>query len=288
MKTEDLVFAHLVRAAGEEDDNDKDEIASGDDLVEDADITPTAHSRPTTTHNIVDDSDGNDDGDDGRVTAEQSGRVDTLRTAEINIERDRRDTLTSPISALLAESMTDVSDGRSPRDPAAPQPEGRDLTRRLGDSDRQRTGRDASAGYAVEVSNDPNAQHRVRAARLLDQARALMESGALLGAVVAAEQALDEVERAVPPGIAEVIEPARPLLAKVFATYVGPLEEVPVLGRRIESLSPHLLDERRRGIIALVDGKRSLGQILDAAHLVGTDGLRVLATLMRENILRVV
>jgi hypothetical protein len=280
-KTEELVFAHLVRAVGQDDEDDA--IAPGEDLVEDPeDNTPNAHSRPTTTHAVVEDE------DDGRVTAEHSGRVDTLRTAEIDVQRDRRDTLTSPISALLAESMADVGDGRVARDPAAPQPEGRDLTRRLGDSDRQRTGRDASAGYAVEVSNDPNAQHRVRAARLLDQARALMESGALLGAVVAAEQALDEVERSVPPGIAEVIEPARPLLAKVFATYVGPLEEVPVLGRRLETVPPYLLDERRRAVIALVDGQRSLGQILDAARLVGTDGLRVLATLMRENIMRVV
>ncbi|MDB4980463.1 MAG: hypothetical protein JWM82_1215 [Myxococcales bacterium] len=264
-------------------------------MVEDADITPTAHNRPTTTHDVVTEDGSDEDGGDrdgrdrdGRVAADHSGRVDTLRTAEINIERDRRDTLTSPISALLAESMTDVSDGRTPRDPAAPQPEGRDLTRRLGDSDRQRTGRDVSPGHAVEVANDPNAQHRVRAARLLDQARALMESGALLGAVVAAEQALDEVERAVAPGIAEVIEPARPLLAKVFATYVGPLEEVPVLGRRIESLPSHLLDERRRAVLSLVDGKRNLAQILDAARLSGTEGLRVLATLMRENIVRVV
>ena len=103
-----------------------------DALVEDADITPTAHNRPTTTHDIVEDE-GGEGGDrgDGRVTADQSGRVDTLRTAEINIERDRRDTLTSPISALLAESMADVSDGRTPRDPAAPLAESRDLTRRL-------------------------------------------------------------------------------------------------------------------------------------------------------------
>jgi hypothetical protein len=287
MKTEELVFAHLVQAVGKkpEDIAAAQEIHPGDDLVEDADITPTENNRPTTTHAVVE-----EEAEDvhARITSEHSGRVDTLKTAEINVERDRRDTLTSPISALIAASMTDVSEARPARDAAAPQPEGRDLTRRLGDSDRQRTGRDASSGYAVEVSDDPNAQHRLRAARLIDQARALMESGALLGAVVAAEQAFEEADRAAPPGIAEVIEPARAGLAKVFATYVGPLEEVPVLGRRLETLPPHLLDDRRRAVLALVDGQRSLAQLLDAAHLSGTDGLRVLAALMRENIVRVV
>jgi hypothetical protein len=81
-----------------------------------------------------------------------------------------------------------------------------------------------------------------------------MESGALAGAVVAAEQALDEAERAVPPGIAEVIEPARMLLTKVFSTYVGDLNEVPVMAKRVESISPMALDDRRRAVLALVDG----------------------------------
>jgi hypothetical protein len=277
MKTEELVFAHLVRGVGKRQGDEEE-----GHVVDDADITPT-NNRPTATHAIVEEA-----GEDvhARITSDQSGRVDTLKTAEIDVARDRRDTLTSPISALLAESMTDVSEKPRAPDPAAPQLEGRDLTRRLGDSDRQRA-RDASGAHAA-AANDPNAQHRLRAARLIDQARALMESGALLGAVVAADQALEEVDRAAPPGIAEVIEPARPLLAKVFSTYVGPLEEVPVLGRRIETLPPHLLDERRRGILALVDGKRSLAQILDAARLSGTDGLRIVSSLMRENIVRVV
>ncbi|HVZ72400.1 MAG TPA: hypothetical protein VHJ20_08490 [Polyangia bacterium] len=287
MKTEEMVFAHLVRGVGKRNDSDDEDIQSGDALIEDDDITPTSDSRPTLAHPIV--AEGGEPDMGGRITADHSGRLDTLKTAEINVERDRRDTLTSPISALIAESMTEIAEQRPARDPAAPQQEGRDLTRRLGDSDKQTAAREASARHAADVAaHDPNAQHRVRAARLIDQARALMESGALLGAVVAAEHAFDEAERAVAPGITEVIEPARPLLAKVFSTYVGPLEEVPVLGRRIETLPPHLLDERRRSVIALVDGQRSLAQILDAARLHATDGLRVLALLMRENIIRVV
>src|SRR5450432_408559 len=276
MKTEERVFPDLVAAL-----SDDEAVDLGDDLVEDADITPTSN-RATTTHSVVDDV-------HQRTTEDHSGRTDTMRTAEINVERDRRDTLTSPISALIAESMSEVSVVIAARDPAAPRPEGgRELTRRVGDSDRQPTPRDRSRGYSVEVSDDPNAPHRIRAARLIDQARALMESGALAGAVVAAEQALDESERAVAPGIAEVIEPARPLLAQVFATFVGPLDEVPVMAKRLQDISPMALDDRRRAVLALVDGVRTLDQILDGARIHASDALRIAASLLRAGIIRVV
>jgi len=242
-------------------------IDLGDMLVDDADITPTSN-RTAKTEDV-------------------SGRVDTLRTAEINVERDRRNTLTSPISALIAESMSDVSEVAPGRDPAAPRPEGHELTRRVGDSDRAPTPREKSQGYKIEVSSDPNARARMRAAHLIDQARALLNSGALAGAVVAAEQAFDEAERAAPPGIAEVIEPARPLFAQIFSAYVGPLEEVPVMAKRMQDIPAMALDERRRAVITLVDGVRSLGQILDAARLHG-DGLRIAASLLRAGVIRVV
>jgi hypothetical protein len=276
MKTEERVFPDLVEAA-----HDDEAIELGDDLVEDADNTPTSN-RATTTHAVVTDDIHK------RTTQDHSGRTDTMRTAEINVERDRRDTLTSPISALIAESMSEVSEVIPGRDPAAPRPEGRELTRRVGDSDRQPASRDGSRGYSVEVSNDPNAPHRIRAAHLIDQARALMESGALAGAVVAAEQALDEAERAAPPGIAEVIEPARPLLAQVFATYVGALDEVPVMAKRLQDISPMALDDRRRAVLALVDGVRTLDQILDGARIHASDALRIAASLLRAGIIRVV
>jgi hypothetical protein len=284
MKTEVVVFRGRSR------DGDDAVPGQGDALVDDEDITPTSNASPndraTAVHAAILDEAPEDAHQ--RITSEHSGRVDdTLRTAEVNIERDRRDTLTSPISALIAESMADVSDPSSPRDPAAPQAEGHDQTRRVGDSDRQRRARDTSAGHAVELGNDPNAQRRQRAGRLIDQARALIDSGALVGAVVAADQALDEAEKAVAPGIAEVIEPARPLLAKIFSTYVGSLDEVPVMAKRMETIPPTLLDDRRRAVLALVDGVRTLAQILDGARL-HADGLRIAAALMREGIIRTV
>jgi hypothetical protein len=265
----------LVQAA-----RDDDTIDLGDILVEDDDITPTSNRIAIPRAAVPDE-------DERRTARDQSGRLDTLRTAEINVERDRRDTLTSPISALIAESMSDVSEVSPGRDPAAPRPEGgHELTRRVGDSEP--TPRERSRGHAAELSNDPNARARTRAAHLIDQARALLASGALAGAVVAAEQALDEAERAPPPGIAEVIEPARALFAQVFSTYVGPLEEVPVMAKRMQDIPPLALDDRRRAVLAQVDGVRSLAQILDASRLHAGDGLRIAASLMRAGILRVV
>jgi hypothetical protein len=258
-----------------------DDMELGDILVDEDDITPTSN-RTATTHAAVSAD------EDQRPTRDISGRVDTLATAEINVERDRRNTLSSPISALIAESMSDVSEVTAGRDPAAPRPEGHELTRRVGDSDRQPTPLERSQGYKVEVTNDPNARARMRAGHLIDQARALLASGALAGAVVAAEQALDEAERAAPPGIAEVIEPARALFAQVFSAYVGSLDEVPVIAKRMHDVPPASLDDRRRAVLTLVDGVRSLAQILDGARLHAGDGLRVAASLLRAGIIRVV
>jgi hypothetical protein len=57
---------------------------------------------------------------------------------------------------------------------------------------------------------------RQRAAQRIDDARAAFDAGDLGTAVAAAEEALREADEAPPPGIVEVIEPARPLLTRVF------------------------------------------------------------------------
>jgi hypothetical protein len=41
-------------------------------------------------------------------------------------------------------------------------------------------------------------------------------------------------------------------------------------------------------VLGLVDGQRSLGEILDGARLHGSDGVRIAASLLRAGILRVV
>lgn len=224
------------------------------------------------------------------VAEDRSKRGKALKTVEIDVERDRRSTLVSPIPAMVAEWMRKETEGGPgvavARDPAAPEEGGGEQTRRLGDSsEKQRY--DRSAGYEVEV-DDGNAEHRQRAARCIDRARDCLEAADLAGAVRAAEEAFSEADQAAPPGIVEVIEPARPMLTQIFAAFVGPTSEVPVLARRSDEIGAFALDERMRAVIAGVDGTRSLEQIFDAARIPMGDALRITATLMRAGIVRVV
>jgi hypothetical protein len=189
---------------------------------------------------------------------------------------------------MLAEWMRKEEAAPEKRDPAAPEPQARELTRRIGDSDKQHLDAHGSDGYTVEVADDANAGRRKRAADLIDRARAFMDAGALRAAAGAAQEALVEADQAEPPGIIEVIEPARPMLARIFAGFVGPLSEVPTLERPVQNLDLTSFDERSRAVLGRVDGARTLGQIFDDARIPAFDALRLAARLIRDGVLRVV
>lgn len=230
-----------------------------------------------------------------------------METAQVDILRDRRVTITSPIPAQLAEAMLSGAGWgarlpgaggslRAARDPAAPDAEegypsrrmGDDdehHTRRVGDSDRQSLGTGSKPTASAEAGIAPCRQ---RAAALIDQARRALDEGDLTAAVTAAEGALHESDEAPPPGIVEVIEPARPLLARVFAAYVGPLGGVPVLAPRAEEIARARLGERERAIIGRIDGSRTLEELFDGSGVGSTDVLRIAARLIRAGAVRVI
>ena len=104
----------------------------------------------------------------------------------------------------------------------------------------------------------------------------------------AAEGAMREAEEAPPPGIVEVIEPARPLLARVFAAYVGPLGGVPVLAPRAAEIARTRLGEQERRLIGRIDGLRTLEELFDGSGLGSTDALRIAARLIRAGAVRVI
>ncbi len=177
--------------------------------------------------------------------------------AEVPNARDRRVTLSSPIPALLAEEM------------------------------RSRLG----GGPDAEGTGPPKtgaASSRRRAAAFIDEARAALDAGEVTAAVTAAEGALRESDEAPYPGIVEVIEPARPLLARVFAAYVGPLHGVPVLAPRADEIARARLDGSERALLARVDGSRTLEQLFDGSGLGATDALRIAARLIRAGAVRVI
>ena len=232
-----------------------------------------------------------------------------LDTAQVDLSRDRRMTLTSGIPAQIAEDMLSTKHGndltpvhgtmsgavRAARDPAAPDQSTRPLghpeddqeqhTRRVGDSDKQPLG---SGSGRVTPSEAGIAPWRQRAATLIDEARAALDEGDLTAAVNAAEGALREADEAPPPGIVEVIEPARPLLARVFAAYVGPLVGVPVLAPRAAEIARARLGERERALIARIDGARTLEELFDGSGVGSTDALRIAARLIRAGAVRII
>ena len=252
------------------------------------------------------DLDGFDEEDTGGKPRAVGGALDT---AQVDLSRDRRVTLTSPIPAQLAEDMLSGKHGndlmpaygtmsgavRAARDPAAPDQHTRPLghpgeddeqhTRRVGDSDKQPL---ASGSGRVTPSEAGIAPWRQRAAALIDEARAALDEGDLTAAVNAAEGALREADEAPPPGIVEVIEPARPLLARVFAAYVGPLVGVPVLAPRAAEIARARLGERERALIGRIDGARTLEELFDGSGVGSTDALRIAARLIRAGAVRII
>jgi hypothetical protein len=220
--------------------------------------------------------------------------IGPMETAEIDFSRDRRVTMVSAIPARLAEAM--LTRGGARRDPAAPTMTGaassqrmgegdEHHTRRVGDSDRQPLGSGSRPNAADEAGI---ALCRQRAAALIDGARRALDEGDLTAAVTAAEGALHESDAAPPPGIVEVIEPARPLLARVFAAYVGPLGGVPVLAPRAEEIARTRLGELERSLVARIDGQHTLESLFDGSGLGSTDALRIAARLIRVGAIRVI
>jgi len=253
------------------------------------------------------DLDGFDAFDTGGRPRAVGGALDT---AQVDLSRDRRVTLTSPIPAQIAEDMLSGKHGddltpahgtmsaavRAARDPAAPDQQTRPLgqpggdddeqhTRRVGDSDKQPLGSGSGRVTSAEAGIAP---WRQRAAALIDVARAALDEGDLTAALNAAEGALREADEAPPPGIVEVIEPARPLLARVFAAYVGPLVGVPVLAPRAAEIARARLGERERALIARIDGARTLEELFDGSGVGSTDALRIAARLIRAGAVRII
>jgi hypothetical protein len=230
----------------------------------------------------ISDDGSDEDGDD----ATPRPMHDPLQTSEIDGARDRRVTVMSGIPAIMAESMGHaLFPGGRPRDPAAPLPSKPEHTRRVGDSGHAKVG--SGASWLAQGDADV-APWRKRAAQHIDSARAALDAGDVTAAVTAAEAAMREGEEAPPPGIVEVIEPARPLLTRVFAAYVGPSSGLPVLAPRAAEIAASRLGPRERALLDRVDGTRTLEELFDGSGLGSTDALRVAARLLRVGAVRIV
>lgn len=206
-----------------------------------------------------------------------------MQRVAIEATRDRRVTLSSGIPASIAESMVRERQITPRRDPAAPQMEPVEQTRRVGDSDPVRAGSGPTLKSDIGV-----APWRQRAAQRVDEARAALDAGDVTAAVIAAESALCEADEAPAPGIVEVIEPARPLLTRAFTTYIGPSTGIPMLAPRAEEIARQRLDDRERAVLGRIDGARTLEELFDGSGLGSMDAMRLVARLIRSGAVRIV
>jgi len=207
---------------------------------------------------------------------------DTFESDEIEIGRDRHATVASPVPAVLAESLRPSSRTAAlARDPAAPvSNDSPEPTRKVGNGHWQELRQESPP-----AGNDGLAAHRRRASACIDQVRNALE---FARAAVAAEAAMREADQAPPPGIVEVIEPARPLIIRAFATYVGPLGAVAVLASRAPAIARTRLGNAQRAVLARIDGVRSLEEVFDGSGLGLMDTLRTAAALVQTGTIRIV
>jgi tetratricopeptide (TPR) repeat protein len=206
----------------------------------------------------------------------------------------RHPTLESPIPQLLAQITspeweqppTEVEE-LLPRDEGAPEaPVFGEETRRLG-SEPHNTDDSGRVPQTIDLpSQDQATEMRVLAGELVDRCRTMLEKGKLEAAVAAAESALRQGERAPPPGIAEVIEPARAIFERAFEAYVGALEQVPVMAISEGVLASQGFDHRVGFLLSLIDGVMTIEALLDIAGMPRFEAMRILALLLRSKTIR--
>jgi hypothetical protein len=206
--------------------------------------------------------------------------------------RARRATVVSPIPAMLAQSMGRVPEPSGPAGaPRATVSAHTEITRPIVETAAPATPArtNGSSGYdieVVEVLETPLTPARKRALELIERARACHAKGDLPGAVLAADEVLAGSESRTSP-MADLIESARPLFDRIFASYVGLLGEVPVMARSDQEIASLALDDKTRALLSRVDGKLTLEKLLAVSKIPPVEAMRIAASLMSAGIIRV-
>jgi hypothetical protein len=138
------------------------------------------------------------------------------------------------------------------------------------------------------VVDETSLDARQVTSELIERARTCLEHGDLSGAVVAVDEVMSSIEKRTMSGIADLIESARPMFDRIFAAYVGLLNEVPVMARSDDDVEAMPLDGRARALLRHIDGVRTLEQVFGASKVPAVDAVRIAARLMCAGIIRVV
>jgi len=250
--------------------------------------------------------------DPGVVSGGAAPRV----PGDAHLPRERRSTVVSNIPAQLAKSMGEVRDPAGPmkvrpwsevRDPVLPPPSGRADVRPLagtpGAPMHQEVTRPMSADeittlepepdeptdtYSVELFDDSGLAPAETVRSLVESARTHIEGGNLGAAVIAADQALAEAGKAPHDAeVADLAKNARPLFDRIFAAYVGLLNQVPVRVRTDEQIAGQELGERTQYLLRSVDGQQTLEQLAANTGIPPVEAMKIAASLLAAGIVKV-
>jgi hypothetical protein len=233
------------------------------------------------------------------VLAQRLVEFARARVVEIDSGRhtppSRRDTVESPIPQFLAAlterksdkmsvaALDEAATGRPGVDGTAPRPEppSKAPAGRAAD-DREAAVQDpATAADTLEDLPVHAEDVRASANELLGECRSALGENRAGPAALAAELALQLAERAPPPGVDDLIDPARALFERAFRAFMGNPHACPIRAMPTETLSDQGLDQRAAFLMSRMDGMTSLADLIDSSGLKRFDAFRVLAALLR-------
>lgn len=212
-------------------------------------------------------------------------------------ERKRHATLVSALPELLAPSTLPEDQRRTATALAAvPSFRGHDAapTSPTPDVITRQVGTDRPTPQALGALNRADtpldlalAQARDRGKMLVRQCREALASGKAEAAAAAAEDALDEADKAPAPGIGEVIEPARSTLEKAFVAHLGRPGSVPTMAVDDATVNNSNFDHRTGFLLSCIDGTLPIETLVDISGMGRFEAVRTLSRLLRKRIIKV-
>ena len=233
---------------------------------------------------------------------------------EAYVPHERRATVVSPISAELAKSMDKVRDPAAPQEivprsvrevrrvptlregrragpepePAAPAVSSYEVTRRVEESGPAVQPKDEMVEtYSIELIEELALPPKEQVESLIERARSAMEGGNLGAAVIAADQALAEAGHASDEEVGNLVKLARPLFDRIFAAYVGLLEQIPERARSDEQIAGQEIGDRTKQLLAGVDGLLTLEQLSTRTGIPPVEAMAIAASLLAAAIIRI-
>jgi len=224
------------------------------------------------------------------------GRVNEIDAGR-HTPPSRRDTVESPIPQFLAAlterksdkiavpSLEEAWNAKPAATSASPRKKSHlDGESNATDGREERDTDDSPRQTAADTLEDlPMHAEDVRtsANELLGECRTALGENRAGPAALAAELALQLAERAPPPGVDDLIEPARALFERSFRAFLGNLNGCPIRSLPTETLADHGLDERAAFLMSRMDAMTSMADLVDSSGLKRFDAVRVLAALRR-------